>query len=205
MITPPLWTTLRPKFLPWPLESYINGVHIFSSPQPWLFPLFPWSAFAFVGLAVGFFLYTDSAKNSGTNAFTFLGLGGIAVCGISQLFDESPIRLYAVYDYWHTGPNFFLMRCGLLLFILFFAYIGAVWVLQREVSARSSSSAKHRCSSTGCISNSSMEASRFSQGTNAALQKPLSASSLFFSQCSRSLFSEPTGRNCKRTTLPPNL
>src|SRR5216684_8431507 len=29
MATPPLWTTHRPKFLPWPIESYINGVHIF--------------------------------------------------------------------------------------------------------------------------------------------------------------------------------
>src|SRR5436309_16067473 len=28
-VTPLLWTTHRPKFLPWPLESYINGVHIF--------------------------------------------------------------------------------------------------------------------------------------------------------------------------------
>src|SRR6202171_1987330 len=55
MATPPLWTTHRPKFLPWPIESYINGVHIFDQPQPWLFPLFPWSAFAFAGLAVGFF------------------------------------------------------------------------------------------------------------------------------------------------------
>jgi uncharacterized membrane protein len=54
MATPPLWTTHRPKFLPWPVESYINGVHIFDKPQPWLFPLFPWSAFAFAGLAVGF-------------------------------------------------------------------------------------------------------------------------------------------------------
>src|SRR5205807_3206652 len=34
MATPPLWTTHRPKFLPWPLESYINGVHIFKEPQP---------------------------------------------------------------------------------------------------------------------------------------------------------------------------
>ncbi len=50
MATPPLWTTHRPKFLPWPIESYINGVHIFDQPQPWLFPLFPWSAFAW-GLA----------------------------------------------------------------------------------------------------------------------------------------------------------
>ncbi|MGC2801798.1 MAG: heparan-alpha-glucosaminide N-acetyltransferase domain-containing protein, partial [Candidatus Acidiferrum sp.] len=55
MSTPLLWTTYRPTFLPWPLESYINGVHVFDKPQHWLFPLFPWSAFAFVGLAVGFF------------------------------------------------------------------------------------------------------------------------------------------------------
>ncbi len=39
MATPPLWTTHRPKFLPWPIESYINGVHVFKEPQPWLFPL----------------------------------------------------------------------------------------------------------------------------------------------------------------------
>ena len=41
MSTPPLWTTYRPKFLHWPLESYINGVHTFDHPQPWLFPLSP--------------------------------------------------------------------------------------------------------------------------------------------------------------------
>src|SRR5580692_11184990 len=40
MATPPLWTTHRPSFLPWPLESYINGVHVLNEPQPWLFPLF---------------------------------------------------------------------------------------------------------------------------------------------------------------------
>src|SRR5580700_4780008 len=49
-----------PRHLPWPLESYINGVHVFGNPQPWLFPIFPWSAFAFVGLAVGFFLFTNA-------------------------------------------------------------------------------------------------------------------------------------------------
>src|SRR5208282_5113656 len=32
MATPLLWTTLRPRALPWPLESYINGVHIFGNP-----------------------------------------------------------------------------------------------------------------------------------------------------------------------------
>ena len=54
--TPLLWTSWRPRWLPWPLESYINGVHNLNQPQPWLFPLFPWAAFAFIGLATGFLL-----------------------------------------------------------------------------------------------------------------------------------------------------
>jgi fucose 4-O-acetylase-like acetyltransferase len=34
-----------------------------------------------------------------------------------------------VYDYWHTSPNFFLMRCGILLMVLFFAYAWCRWGL----------------------------------------------------------------------------
>ena len=127
MITPPLWTTLRPKFLPWPIESYLNGVHIFNEPQPWLFPLFPWAAFAFAGLAVGFFLYTNFAQRQEALASMLLGLTGIAASFVSQFFDKSPIRLYTVYDYWHSNPDFLLMRCGLLLVILFLAYAWCRW------------------------------------------------------------------------------
>jgi len=127
MATPPLWTTLRPRWLPWPLESYINGVHIFNQPQPWLFPLFPWSAFAFAGLAVGFFLFTEVARRKEALAFTALGVAGVFACGLSIFFDSSPVRLYAVYDYWHSSPNFFLMRCGILLVILFLIYAWCRW------------------------------------------------------------------------------
>ncbi|HET8924947.1 MAG TPA: heparan-alpha-glucosaminide N-acetyltransferase domain-containing protein [Candidatus Acidoferrum sp.] len=127
MATPPLWTTHRPKFLPWPLESYINGVHIFAQPQPWLFPLFPWSAFAFAGLAVGFFLFCDFAKRQEGLAFAALGGTGVLACALSVFFDQSTIRLYAVYDYWHSNPDFFLMRCGILLLILFLVYAWCRW------------------------------------------------------------------------------
>ena len=127
MITPPLWTTLRPKFLPWPLESYINGIHIFNAPQPWLFPFFPWGAFAFAGLAVGFFLFTDLAKRREALTFALIGLSGIVACALSQLFDKSPIHLYAVYDYWHSSPNFLLFRTGLLLAVLFGSYAWCRW------------------------------------------------------------------------------
>ncbi len=127
MLTPPLWTTHRPRFLPWPLESYINGVHIFSEPQHWLFPLFPWSAIAFAGLGIGFLLYTPFARRREALFFFLLGLSGVAACTLSQLFDSSPIHVYTVYDYWHSNPDFLLMRCGILLIILFLAYAWCRW------------------------------------------------------------------------------
>ena len=127
MATPPLWTTHRPKFLPWPIESYINGVHIFGQPQPWLFPLFPWSAFAFAGLAAGFFLFSESAKRREGLMFAALGGAGIIAVALSVFFDSTRIRLYAVYDYWHSNPDFFLLRCGVLLVILFLVYAWCRW------------------------------------------------------------------------------
>src|SRR5262249_49978735 len=45
VVTPPLWTTWKPDWLPWPIESYINGVHNLGTPQTWLFPIFPWAGF----------------------------------------------------------------------------------------------------------------------------------------------------------------
>ena len=133
MLTPPLWTTYRPSFLIWPLESYVNGVHVFGTPQPWLFPLFPWSAFSFAGLAVGFFLFTGVARRRGAWAFLGVGAAGIAAGALSMAFDRSPIHWYAVYDYWHSGPNFFLMRCGMLLVILCGAYFWCRWGLPSRV------------------------------------------------------------------------
>jgi len=129
MLAPPLWTTHRPRFLPWPLESYINGVHVFFEPQHWLFPLFPWSAFAFAGLAIGFLIYTSFARRNEAGFFCLLGLGGVAACYLSRFFDNSSIRLYAVYDYWHSNPNFLLMRCGILLILMFLVYAWCRWGL----------------------------------------------------------------------------
>jgi len=129
MATPFLWTTYRPLWLPWPLESYINGVHVVGKPQYWLFPLFPWSAFAFAGLAIGFFLFTNIAKRHEGVIFAVLGGTGTLACFLSIKFDESHVQLYSTYDYWHTSPNFFLIRCGILLIILFCVYAWCRWGL----------------------------------------------------------------------------
>jgi hypothetical protein len=127
--TPWLWTTHRLHAVPWPLGSYINGVHIYPQPQPWLFPIFPWVAFAFVGVSLGFFLFSDFARKNQARVFGILAVAGIAASLLSVLFDAAPLRLYsgAIYDYWHTSPNFFLMRCGILLTVISLGYAWCRW------------------------------------------------------------------------------
>jgi len=129
LATPPLWTTWRPRFLPWPFETYLNGVHTYGEPQHWLFPIFPWCAFAFVGLAVGFLLFSDFARQGEARFFGWLGLSGVAAVLFSVLFNALPVQLYAAHDYWHSSPNFFLARCGVLLILLALVYAWCRWGL----------------------------------------------------------------------------
>ena len=127
--TPWLWTSHRPSWMPWPLESYINGVHTFAQPQPWLFPIFPWVAFAFVGSAVGLLLFSDLARKKEIVTIAAIGAVGVAASVLSMFFDATSIHWYgaAIYDYWHTSPNFFLMRCGILLVLVLVAYAWCCW------------------------------------------------------------------------------
>lgn len=132
LATPPLWTTHRLRVLPWFLESYTNGVHIFGEPQVYLFPIFPWAAFAFAGLAVGFFLMSDWARRAESSAVLSLGLGGAALVALALWFESLPVQFYAVHDFWHTGPNFYLARCGVLLMILAAGYVWCRWGLAQR-------------------------------------------------------------------------
>ncbi len=129
LLTPPLYTTWRPTWLPWPLESYIDGCHNLGSPQPWLFPLFPWAAFAFAGLAAGFILFSEQARNQTAKTLAlFAATGAVAILAARQL-DHSSFHLYSTYDYWHTSPNFLMMRIGMLLVISFLSYAWCRWGL----------------------------------------------------------------------------
>ncbi len=129
LLTPPLYTTWRPTWLPWPLESYIDGCHNLGAPQSWLFPLFPWAAFAFAGLAAGFILFSDRARNQTAKTLAlFAAVGAIAILAARQ-FDHSSFHLYSTYDYWHTSPNFLMTRVGILLVIAFLTYAWCRWGL----------------------------------------------------------------------------
>ncbi len=131
LLAPLLWTTWQPRWLPWPLESYIDGVHNLGRPQSWLFPIFPWSAFAFAGLAVGFILMSPSARAREKRMFFSLGAVGLILIELSRWLDSMPFHLYPVYDYWHTSPEFFLIRLGMLMVILTASYAWCRWVIAK--------------------------------------------------------------------------
>jgi uncharacterized membrane protein len=129
MATPPLWSTWAPSFLPWYLESYINGVHTFGQPQPWLFPIFPWAAFAFAGLAIGFLLFSDWARANVAWTTLAMGAAGVVFYKLGLWTDANSVRLYALQDFWHSSPNFLLARVGILLMILWLTYVWCRWGL----------------------------------------------------------------------------
>jgi len=127
LLTPPLWTNWQPRWLPWPLESYINAVHNLGTPQPWLFPVFPWTAFSFAGLAAGFILQSQWARKREAPVFFLAGAAGVVLIAAARWLDAQPHYLYAAYDYWHTSPNFFWLRVGMLLVILTASYAWCRW------------------------------------------------------------------------------
>jgi uncharacterized membrane protein len=129
LATPFLYTTWRPRWLPWYLESYIDGVHTFKTPQPWLFPIFPWAGFAFAGLTLGYLLFSDWGKNNLQKITFACGIAGVALFYLSKWLDTRTSQIYPDYDYWHTSPNFFLARVAIMLMIVFASYAWCRWGL----------------------------------------------------------------------------
>jgi len=129
LLTPLLWTAWRPDWLPWPIETYINGVHNLGEPQAWLFPIFPWSAFAFAGLALGFILQASWTHRYESTFFLAAAPAGIALIQGGRWLDTHIGQVYPVYDFWHTSPNFFLIRVGFLFVMLSASYAWCRWGL----------------------------------------------------------------------------
>ena len=132
MATPLIWTFWRPRRLPWFLESYVDGVHMFGNPPTRLFSIFPWSAFCFAGLATGTLLLLDWSRRRGDLTMALFG-GGIALVGMARFFDTLTFHLYSMYDYWHTSPNFFLARVGILWAILATCYLWSRYAARQHV------------------------------------------------------------------------
>jgi uncharacterized membrane protein len=115
--TPLIWTH-RMTWLPWFVETYFDGVHTQGKPLPWLFPIFPWTAFAFAGVVVGYFILSETGKRLLPIMVPVTAILGLAIAGVGYGLDHLPFQLYPVYDFWHTSPDFFLIRLGIVIIIL---------------------------------------------------------------------------------------
>ncbi|HTW32088.1 MAG TPA: heparan-alpha-glucosaminide N-acetyltransferase domain-containing protein [Candidatus Sulfotelmatobacter sp.] len=127
LLTPLLWTTWRPDWLPWPIESYINGVHNLGVPQAWMFPIFPWAGFGFAGLGTGFVLQSEWVRQREVRVFLAIGVVGAVLIELSRWLVTLHVQIYPVFDYWHTSPQFFVIRVGMLMVILTATYAWCKW------------------------------------------------------------------------------
>jgi fucose 4-O-acetylase-like acetyltransferase len=73
-----------------------------------------------------------SRKNLGLAAAAF-GVGGVVLYKLALWLDAWPLQLYSVYDFWHTSPNFFLARVGVLFVIIAVSYAWCRWGLPRWI------------------------------------------------------------------------
>ena len=82
-----------------------------------LFPIFPWTGFAFAGPRRLGSLASDWGRHERKQ---FSAVSAVRGVGVDQgpLARPQALQFYAVYDFWHTSPNFFVIRVGLLLIIL---------------------------------------------------------------------------------------
>jgi hypothetical protein len=69
----------------------------------------------------------DFAQRKESSALAAVAATGVVACGVSLWWDYSGTRIYAIYDYWHSSPNFFLMRCGILLILAFAIFAWCRW------------------------------------------------------------------------------
>ncbi len=117
MVTPIIWYSTYPQWVPAILTDYLHGGH-----RSWFFPIFPWVGFAFAGLFIGTLIISTNGIFKESTLMIWLTLAGVLSIAAGMVLDRLPYQLYPVYDYWHTSPNFFAVKFGVLLLMLSVSY-----------------------------------------------------------------------------------
>lgn len=121
--TPFFWT-LPETAMPLWLASIFNGVT--GSP----FPLFPYVGFLFSGVLTAWLFLREAQKGNAALYIRYILFSGTALVVLGFVFDALPFQSYPAYDFWHTSPNFFWIRLGILLLML-----GGLWHLEKFLTA----------------------------------------------------------------------
>jgi len=84
------------------------------------FPLFPWSGFVIAGALTGYwYLYYKKREQSILWMESLAWYAMLAII-LSLLMEFFPITLYPHHNFWNSSPEFFFVRLGIVLLLLFF-------------------------------------------------------------------------------------
>jgi uncharacterized membrane protein len=118
LLTPLAWDAPWPGWIPRPLLAYVSG-------RMWgsYFPIFPWAGFTAAGAAVALLLNEARDRGREAPAMAALAAAGAGLIPLALFIDRVSPSLYPVYDFWWTSPLYFLVKLGILLMVLGFAYV----------------------------------------------------------------------------------
>jgi len=111
----PLVSQIQWGGTPWIIRSYLAPDHLF-------FGFFPWAAFVAFGLSFGSLLRTLDEEQL-PNAMLWIGLAGLIIAVGAHTFSNIGISLYPKSDFWLDSPLLVLIKLGLLLIVIPFAYM----------------------------------------------------------------------------------
>jgi uncharacterized membrane protein len=115
----PLISQVDWSFAPALLKNYLV-------PSSQFFGFFPWAAFLFFGLSFGSLIRTLKEEQI-SSAMQWLAVGGLVLAFGAHSLSDMPISVYAKSDYWIDGPALILIKTGIVLIGVAFAYL---WTLQ---------------------------------------------------------------------------
>lgn len=119
----PLVSQIHWDGTPWIIKSYL-------APDPLFFGFFPWAAFVAFGLSLGSLLRILEDEQV-SSAMLWIGLAGLIATFGAYTCSNLGISLYNKSDFWLDSPLLILIKLGVILIFVPFAYL---W--HRQPSAR---------------------------------------------------------------------
>jgi uncharacterized membrane protein len=95
-------------------------------PSNQFFGFFPWAAFLFFGVSFGSLLRVVK-KEDIHQAMQWIALGGLVIGTGAYTISNTSISIYSKSDFWLDGPALILIKTGVVLIAIAFAYL---WTLQ---------------------------------------------------------------------------
>ena len=118
-VASPLISQVDWSFAPVLLKNYLV-------PSAQFFGFFPWAAFLFFGISFGSLIRTLKDEHV-PHAMQWFAVGGLVLAFGAHALSDMPISIYAKSDFWLDGPALILIKTGIVLIGIAFAYL---WTLQ---------------------------------------------------------------------------